>query len=151
MAFSLKDPFKVFFCLCCFRQNHVNYEFSVYTPQQVFLNPFPYKMKIESEGLFQKQEAHLMLMRKSRQITTEKTPFSVIGKDKHEGFCTTQCYFWEHIHLIWNHSDDSPKTRNSLITRIFMRRFLDDYETLLYECFYRSLLHLISKAIIRLQ
>lgn len=61
---------------------------------RVFLNTFPYKKKTEGEGLFQKQESHLMLMGKSRQITTEKTPSSEIGEDKHEGFCTSQCYFF---------------------------------------------------------
>lgn len=32
-----------------------------------------------------------------------------------------------------------------------MSRVSDEYETQLYECFYSSLLHLISKAVIKLQ
>lgn len=115
VAFSLKDLSKVFFCPHCFRQNHVSYmSFQGLLHSRVFLNPFPYKMRTGGGGLFQKQEAHLVLMGKSRQITTEKNPFSEIGEDKHEGFCTAQCYFWEHIHLIWNHSEASPKKRHEI-------------------------------------
>lgn len=94
MTFSLKDSLKAFFCLCCFIQNHVSYmSFQCILHSRVFLNPFPYKRRTEGEGLFQKQETHLMRMGKSRQIPREKTPSSEIGEDNHEGFCTAQCYF----------------------------------------------------------
>lgn len=152
MTFSLKDSLKAFFCLCCFIQNHVSYmSFQCILTAGFFSIHSPTRGGLRVRG-YSKSKRHIWCGWGNPDRSLEKKLLLLkLVRITMKASALLNAIFWEHIHLIWNHSAASPKTRNSLIIRIFMRRLSDEYETQLYECFYSSLLHLISKAIIRLQ